>query len=334
MSTARSSLPLRIGCLNASVSAPATLVLGLIIMAACEVLLFIDVHQSHRSRLTTEYQIDLILEQPISGRIAEVARFVAVNMTALAWIGYLVFLEGVLTWQTGASPVRRRPHHFALLCLASIFIWCVFDFINFGRGINAWVYIGLPGRLREKFLGYFFAFATIVPGMLMSGQAMLNAGWFDWAKSREWRMPRWAKAIALVAGIGMFIWPLYYPNPVTNLTLWTSFVFLLDPINLNLGRPSMFRDWQSGWYGRTLAAFAGGLLCGLLWEFWNYWALAKWTYHLPFLGRWENYRYFEMPLPGLIGFIPFGIECWVMWQTIRIAFDGLVEPLGSERELL
>ena len=54
----------------------------------------------------------------------------------------------------------------------------------------------------------------------------------------------------------------------------------------------------------------------------------------PFLGRWENYRYFEMPLIGLIGFIPFGLECWVMWQTIRILFDGLAEPLGSERELL
>jgi hypothetical protein len=96
----------------------------------------------------------------------------------------------------------------------------------------------------------------------------------------------------------------------------------------------MFRDWQAGWYGRTLAAFAGGLTCGLLWEFWNYWALAKWTYHLPFLGGWENVRYFEMPLIGLIGFIPFGIECWVMWQSMRMPLDGLAEPLPDERSLL
>jgi hypothetical protein len=333
MSTAESTLPTRLR-LNTRINIPMTLVVGLLIIAACEALLFFDVHQTHRGRLSTEWQIEQVLDLPTSGRIPALARFVSVNMTALAWLGYLVFLEGLLTWQSGASPVRRRPHHFSLLCLASIVIWCVFDVINFGRGIDSWVYIGLPGRLREKFLGYFLAFASIVPGMLMSGQAMLNAGWFDWARSKNWRMPRWVKVVALLGGIAMFIWPLWYPNPVTNLTLWTSFVFLLDPINLKLGRPSMFRDWQNGWYGRTLAAFAGGLLCGLLWEFWNYWALAKWTYHLPFLGRWESIRYFEMPVPGLIGFIPFGIECWVMWQTMRIALDGLAEPLPDEKTLL
>jgi hypothetical protein len=96
----------------------------------------------------------------------------------------------------------------------------------------------------------------------------------------------------------------------------------------------MWRDWQHGWYGRTLACFGGGLLCGFLWEFWNYWALSKWVYHLPFLGSLENYRYFEMPLMGLIGFLPFGIECWVMWQLIRIPFDGLVEELPDDRTLM
>jgi hypothetical protein len=144
---------------------------------------------------------------------------------------------------------------------------------------------------------------------------------------------RWA-LLSLTIGLAMLVWPIVYPNPVTNLTLWTSFVFLLDPINDALGRPSVFRDWRHGWYGRTLAAFAGGLLCGFLWEFWNYWALGKWTYHLPFLGTWGRYHYFEMPLPGLLGFLPFGLECWVMWQTIRIPLDGLVEPLPDEKTLV
>jgi hypothetical protein len=116
--------------------------------------------------------------------------------------------------------------------------------------------------------------------------------------------------------------------------LWTSLVFLLDPINYWLGLPSMFRDFERGWYGRTLAAMAGGLICGFLWEFWNYWALTKWTYHLPFLGVTEQYKYFEMPLVGLLGFIPFGVECWVMWQLMRWPLRGLVEPLPDDRQLL
>ena len=87
-------------------------------------------------------------------------------------------------------------------------------------------------------------------------------------------------------------------------------------------------------FGRTLAAFTGGLMCGFLWEFWNYWALTKWTYNLPFLGSIERYKYFEMPLPGLLGFLPFGIECWIMWQLIRIPLDGLAEPLPDDHALL
>jgi hypothetical protein len=162
----------------------------------------------------------------------------------------------------------------------------------------------------------------------------MNLGWFDAARSGRWRMPRWGKWLALAAGAAMVGWVFLSRSPAANLTLWTSLVFLLDPVNLKLGRPSMFRDWQNGWYGRTLAAFAGGLLCGLLWEFWNYWALIKWVYHLPFLGPLEHVKYFEMPAVGLLGFIPFGLECWVMWQAMRVPLDGLAEPLPDERTLL
>ncbi len=317
---------------------PLTLPLGLLVILTAEALLLADVRLSGRGPVHTEAEARAVMAVWPTTDLGWVARGVAVNMTPLAWGGYLLAMEGLLRWQPAGSPVRRRPHHFALLCLASIPIWCVFDLINFhgvaGTGMGAWTYVGLPPHLSDKFVPYVLAFGSIVPGMLMSGQAMLNAGWFDWAR-RRWRLPRWAEAAGLVAGVAMFVWPLVHPDPVTNLTLWTSLVFLLDPINDRLGRPSMFRDWRAGWYGRSLAAMAGGLACGLLWEFWNYWALTKWAYHLPFLGRWGNrFHYFEMPLPGLLGFLPFGLECWVMWQTILIPLDGLAEPLPDERTLL
>ena len=260
---------------------PFTILLGLSIILAAEALLFTDVYLTHRNTVETQAQIDEILGVPACGWIGNIARNVAVNMTAIAWLGYLILMEGVLARTPVGSPVRRRPHHFFLLFFASIFIWCVFDFINFHGGMRAWVYIGIPEHLEDKFLPYFLAFGSIVPGMLMSGQVMLSAGWFNWAQSHERRLPRRVKIVACGIGLLMFIWPLFYPNPITNLTLWTSFAFLLDPINDYLGRPSMFRDWQNGWYGRTLAAMAGGLACGFLWEFWNYWALAKWTIICP-----------------------------------------------------
>lgn len=312
---------------------PLTLWIGLIIILFCEAMLFADVRLSRRGPLQSHSQIQSLKQNnPPATALGRMARYFAVNMTAIVWVGYLLFIEGILAAQ-GESPIRRRPHHFFLLALTSIFIWCIFDWINF-YFIRAWRYIGFPVEFHRRAFGYFLAFATIVPGMLMTGQILLNRGYFNWARSPSYRIPRWVKVISLMVGIGMFLWPLIHRDPITNLTLWTSFVFLLDPINLKLGRPSMFRDWQNGWYGRTLAAFSGGLICGLLWEFWNYWALAKWTYHLPFLGSAEQYKYFEMPIIGLIGFVPFGIECWIMWQTLRIPLDGLAEELPDDRKLI
>lgn len=311
---------------------PVTFWLGLFVILLCELLLFYDVISNHRGPMKTDRQI-LLLPAP-RGFIGQAARLVAPNMTPLAWFGYIFLLDGVLVLQTGSSPPRKRPHHFALLWLASIFTWCVFDTFNF-YSIHAWDYIGMPPQQIDRLIGYFIAFGSIVPGMLMSGQVLLNSSLLNWSRRRPWPgMPKILLWISFLAGLFMFIWPMLHHNPVTNLTLWTSLVFLLDPINYVLGRPSMWRDWSRGWYGRTFACFAGGLLCGLLWEFWNYWALSKWVYHLPFLGAAENLRYFEMPIPGLIGFVPFGIECWVMWQFIRIPLDGLAEPLPDDRALL
>lgn len=127
---------------------------------------------------------------------------------------------------------------------------------------------------------------------------------------------RGVMATVLAAGFGMTAWALLVQQPIGVMTLWTGVIYLLDPLTAKLGGPSLVRDWEAGRWGRTLALFAGGLLCGFLWEFWNYWALAKWTYHLPFLGGLEDTRYFEMPVIGLLGFLPFAAECWVALNLI------------------
>ena len=72
-----------------------------------------------------------------------------------------------------------------------------------------------------------------------------------------------------------------------------------------------------------------GLLCGLLWEFWNYWAAAKWTYTIPFLG---NIKIFEMPVLGFLGFPPFAVECWVLYvfaRSLLVSSRQLSEQLPS-----
>ena len=89
---------------------------------------------------------------------------------------------------------------------------------------------------------------------------------------------------------------------------------MLDPINDRLGGGSILRDLRNGQYDRVINLLASGLLCGVLWEFWNYWSLAKWIYTVPIL---PNLKVFEMPLPGYLGFPAFALECFTMYVFVR-----------------
>jgi hypothetical protein len=56
-----------------------------------------------------------------------------------------------------------------------------------------------------------------------------------------------------------------------------------------------------------------GMICGLLWEFWNFWTKSKWIYTVPFVG---DIKLFEMPILGFLGFAPFALECYVMYNFV------------------
>jgi hypothetical protein len=66
-----------------------------------------------------------------------------------------------------------------------------------------------------------------------------------------------------------------------------------------------------------------GFLCGILWEFWNYWSRAKWHYTVPIM---ERLKIFEMPVPGYLGFPAFGLECFTMYVFLRIVVSGATGP--------
>jgi len=87
-------------------------------------------------------------------------------------------------------------------------------------------------------------------------------------------------------------------------------VFLLDPLNNVLGRKSTLahivgKDW------RFVVLPLAGLCCGFFWEMWNYYALPKWYYTVPYVGFW---KIFEMPLLGYTGYLPFAVELFALYQ--------------------
>ena len=254
------------------------------------------------------------------GAVEHLARWVAVNMTALCWVAYLMVCDGLLTTiarrrrDPSVSSIRSRPHRFLVAWLTSVPIWCYFDWINF-HFMDAWRYHGLPPQFEQRVAGYFIAFAAISPGMFLAAQIFQHMG-LRRLRTAPVRIALPVQALVCLLGAAFAVYPFLVRDPIGSLTLWVSLMFLLDPINHWLGAPSIIGDWRAGRFGRTLSLMAAGAVCGLLWEFWNYWALTKWTYHLPFVGGLERYRYFEMPWIGFQGFLPFAIECWVALNTV------------------
>ncbi len=262
---------------------------------------------------------------------AAFGKYVRIYLTPIAWALYLLAMVGTLGVLDGAGWYRRYKNRFWICFLWSIPCWCFFDWVNFyfmrsrTTGLYAWEYSGLPhGFLEYRVLGYLVAFGAVLPAMFLAAEALMRLG-LHRLRSSPVRIPWVIQAAVFVLGIIFFLAPFVLRSAISNLMLWVSLIFLLDPINFWLKRPSIIGDWRAGRWGRTFSLMGGGLWCGLLWEFWNYWALAKWRYHLAFLGSWQHVRYFQMPVPGLLGFISFGVETWVMWQFGLLILSPCVE---------
>jgi len=304
---------------------PVTLLLGSALIIACEVLLGIDV--ARRGAAAPDGVVDML------------ARWVAINMTPLAWVGYLLVVDGLLAWRRGAggaTPARLRPRRFTVCFVSSVGVWLFFDWVNFSF-IHAWEYHGLEAVGRaHAWIARIVAFGAISPAIFMTAELYQQLGLRRIRGPQVALGPR-ARCAMVVLGVPALLFPFVVKQPIGCLTLWVSLVLLLEPLNDRLGgagTPTLIRDWRDGRWGRTISLMAAGLTCGFFWEFWNYWAAAKWTYDLPFLGRAEAYRLFEMPLAGFAGFAPFALECWVVFETIllvasRVGLRG-VEPLPDD----
>ncbi|MBA3439900.1 MAG: hypothetical protein H0T92_08540, partial [Pyrinomonadaceae bacterium] len=127
-----------------------------------------------------------------------------------------------------------------------------------------------------------------------------------------------AKHLLIAIGTVSALLPLLIISAWLVPVVWLAFILLFDPLNCLRGWPSITGDLARGDYRRLASLLAGGGVCGVLWEFWNYWAVAKWTYTIPYLG---DVKIFEMPVLGYGGFPPFAVECWAIYIFCRSLLD-------------
>jgi hypothetical protein len=249
--------------------------------------------------------------------------------TPIAWTGFIIFADAWVWGARGRSWIRSAPREFAFLALASIPLWLVFEFYN--GFIHNWYYVGLPVNTLLRYFGYAWSFATIWPAIFEGAE--LIAVWRRLPAPAPPALPTppalpaypaLPAALSIIAGASMLAWPLIWPSPYLAAPVWLGFIFLLEPINVRLGAESLYSDFRHGVSSRLTNLIGSGFLCGILWEFWNYWARAKWHYTVPIM---EHAKIFEMPLPGYFGFPAFALECFTMYVFVRAV---MVRVLGLQ----
>ncbi len=242
-------------------------------------------------------------------------RWVGIYFTPLAWTGYLLLADALVASLRGTSLFRRSPSGFLALAAWSIPLWLIFE--GYNLHLKNWTYVGLPASLWARDAGYLWSFATIWPAIFETAELVWALGFFH-----SFHKPRSPLAATVKWGIGgagalCVAIPLLVPSHIGSYLfglVWIGFAFLLDPLNAYGKGRSLLRDWEHGRTSTLTCFLFSGIFCGFLWEFWNYWAHARWVYVFPIL---QGSKIFEMPAPGFLGFPPFAVECLVMVEFLR-----------------
>lgn len=231
------------------------------------------------------------------------------------WLGFIVAINAAVEHRTGACLMRRAPGRWLALFVASAACWWAFEWLN--RFVRNWHYLG-----SEEFGPVLYAiygslcFSTVLPAV---------AGVAEWLDSHPgWRArtaagPRWswfahraAAAVLLLGGtvglVGAGALPTwFYP------ALWTAPLALLLAAPVFTGRRGLAHEVAAGDWSRAATWMLAALLCGFFWELWNWQSHPKWIYTVPGVDRWHV---FEMPLLGYAGYLPFGLECLLVAESV------------------
>jgi hypothetical protein len=256
--------------------------------------------------------------------------FVSKWFTPIVWTGYVLLVDALVLRLRGHSLINDRPREALMMAWISAGCWLLFEAYNLR--LRNWYYVGVPEHPVERNWAFLWSFATIMPALFGTADLLEATGFLRNLRAKPRKLSPTLLATSVVVGLAFVVIPPLLPVPIGRYTfgfVWLGFIFLLDPINERLGGESLLIKWRQGDPRRALRLLVAGMVAGLLWEFWNYWAAAGWRYTVPWPLDFGVY-YFRMPVLGLLGFPPFAWECWAMFQLLK---RGLHGDVLWEREL-
>ncbi|HPR46617.1 MAG TPA: hypothetical protein PK341_01415 [Spirochaetota bacterium] len=230
------------------------------------------------------------------------------------WLCYIVIVNALTYARTGTCMLLHRTGYFLLLFPASAAFWWFFEYLN--RFVQNWYYAGVRFGALKYFILASLSFSTVLPAVLGTRDLLLSfpglvLRFNQWTALRP-RRPRLLALAGLVisaAGLGLIgILPDYlFP------LLWVSPLVIIVSLQALSGERHILHDIGTGNWSVFVASILSALVCGVFWEMWNYYSLARWIYSVPLVHR---FAVFEMPLLGYAGYLPFGLECAVIGEII------------------
>jgi len=234
-----------------------------------------------------------------------------------SWWFFILVMDSLNFRRRKASPLSDSVKNFLFSAFISVLVWLVFELFNLR--VKNWTYHDLPPNILERWLGYFVAYASVIPAMREI--SLFIQSFLSKKKLALFRV-RGAPALFkswFFSGIILIILALTWPRLFFPLG-WLCLIFLLEPLNYWLKNETLLKDLKKGDWTRFWSWLLTGLVAGFLWEFWNFWAGSHWEYSLPYLNFW---RVFQMPVFGYIGFLPFALEVFVFYQLLFALYKKL-----------
>ncbi|SHJ84423.1 hypothetical protein SAMN05444280_1348 [Tangfeifania diversioriginum] len=241
------------------------------------------------------------------------------------WLGYILAIDGLVFMRKGTSLVNRSKTGFLLLFIFSIPLWWLFELFN--TVLQNWHYTG-----REYFSDVAYAlyaslnFSTVLPAVFVTGE-FVSTFRLPALNKRRWKTGKNLPPFFFISGWVMLVLFLVWPR-IFFPFVWISVYFIVEPVNYWLGFKTLLHYTQSGNWRPVWNLWIGVVICGFFWELWNYYSWPKWTYELPYLNQ---PKIFEMPLAGYLGYLPFSLELFALYNLLsgmlRIKVsDNFIQP--------
>lgn len=233
----------------------------------------------------------------------------------IVWIGYILVMDALVYKLRKRSLISNRLPQFLGMLIISALFWWIFEFINIP--LNNWTYQGTEGLGLLKDIFGTISFATVLPAFFETVEVIRSIHLFDNKKlKKKHKISKTTLHIMILLGITCFLLPIVLPKFAFPL-VWASFFLILDPINYLHKQPSIIKHLKDRKLVIPLSLLLAGIILGFFWEFWNYWAIPKWTYEIPYV---SFLKIFEMPILGYLGYFPFAFELYAMYWFVRSLF--------------